>query len=68
MVARIAGCDPARARQALIEAEGEVKLAALVALGVRREEAKAQLRRHGGNLRLTLRDVRTEKPHSPGVA
>ena len=43
MVAKIANCDAARAKQALIEAEGEVKLAALVALGARREEAKARL-------------------------
>ncbi|MBV9590328.1 MAG: N-acetylmuramic acid 6-phosphate etherase, partial [Hyphomicrobiales bacterium] len=69
VVARIAGCDQARARQALVEAEGEVKVAALVALGMTREEAKAQLRRHGGHLPLVLRDFRTENPpHSPDAA
>ncbi|MBV9137875.1 MAG: N-acetylmuramic acid 6-phosphate etherase [Hyphomicrobiales bacterium] len=62
VVARIAGCDQARARQALIEAEGEVKVASLLALGVRRKEAEAELRRHKGNLRAALRDLRKEKP------
>ena len=62
MVAKIANCDAARARQALSEAEGEVKLAALVALGATREEANALLRRHAGNLRLALRDIRSERP------
>ncbi len=62
MVAKIANCDAARAREALIEAEGEVKLAALVALGISRDEAKARLAHHGGNLRLALRERRKEKP------
>jgi N-acetylmuramic acid 6-phosphate etherase len=58
MVAKIAGCDAAQAKRALGEAEGEVKLAALIALGARREDAQARLRRHGGNLRLALREMR----------
>ena len=53
---------PRSAKQALIEAEGEVKLAALVALGISRDEAKARLAHHGGNLRLALRERRKEKP------
>ena len=61
MVAKIANCDAARARQALVEAEGEVKLAALLALGVGGEEAKARLAHHGGSLRLALRESRNEK-------
>ncbi|MBW0004141.1 MAG: N-acetylmuramic acid 6-phosphate etherase [Hyphomicrobiales bacterium] len=68
MVAKIANCDAPRAREALIDAEGDVKLAALVALGIGREEAKAELRRHRGNLRLTLRDLRAHKPRSPSAA
>jgi N-acetylmuramic acid 6-phosphate etherase len=61
MVSKIANCDAARARQALVEAEGEVKLAALLALGVGGEEAKARLAHHGGSLRLALRESRKEK-------
>ncbi len=62
MVAKISNCDLARARQALVEAEGEVKLAALLALGISMEEAKARLALHRGNLRLALHGSRNEKP------
>ena len=58
MVARIASCDREEAARALQEADGEVKLAALLASGAERTEAEAALRRHGGNLRLALRDLR----------
>lgn len=61
MVAKIASCDAARARQALIDAEGEVKLAALLALGIASAEAKARLAQHRGNLRLALRESRKQK-------
>jgi N-acetylmuramic acid 6-phosphate etherase len=67
MVAKIAGCTAAQAGQALARADGEVKLAALIACGAERAVAEAALRRHGGNLRLALRDLRQSTPqaHSP---
>jgi N-acetylmuramic acid 6-phosphate etherase len=55
MVAKIAGCDAGRAKKALLESEGDVKLAALIASGVKCDIAQAALDRHGGNLRLALR-------------
>jgi N-acetylmuramic acid 6-phosphate etherase len=65
VVAKIAGCDGAQAKRALREAEGEIKLAALIALGAQRDEAQALLRLHGGNLGLALRDMRhsTSRPN-----
>lgn len=57
MVARIGGCVPSRAAEALQLAGGDVKLAALIALGRDAAAARALLDRHRGSLRLALADT-----------
>jgi N-acetylmuramic acid 6-phosphate etherase len=54
MVARIAGCAEDAAGRALDASDGEVKLAAMLALGVEREAAQRLLGAHKGILRLAL--------------
>jgi N-acetylmuramic acid 6-phosphate etherase len=54
MVADIAGCSAPDAAAALKAADGDIKLATLLALGFGREAARMALARHGGNLRLAL--------------
>ncbi|SDR22315.1 N-acetylmuramic acid 6-phosphate etherase [Rhizobiales bacterium GAS191] len=66
MVAKIAGCEAEPAARALREAHGEVKLASLLALGAKRDEAEAALQRHDGNLRLALRELRRSRAVSDG--
>lgn len=57
MVARIAGCSEAQAACALEKTEGDIKIAALVALGYDRAEAEAILASHKGNLRRVFTDL-----------
>lgn len=57
MVARIAGCDQAQAACALEQTEGDIKMAALVALGYDKAEAELILARHKGNLRRVFADL-----------
>ena len=59
MVARITGVSPEAAAQAVADADGEVKLAALIARGMTRETAAALLAKHDGNLRLALADAQS---------
>lgn len=54
MVAQITGCDDATAVEALRQADGDMKLAALIALGIDASEARAALARSDGNLRKAL--------------
>jgi len=54
MVARLAGCPPETAAQALIDAGWNVKRAVLVAGGARPEEAARRLEAASGNLRTAL--------------
>jgi N-acetylmuramic acid 6-phosphate etherase len=56
MVMRIAGCDEKTAATALQDTDGDIKLATLVVLGYRRDEATELLARHDGNLRQALAD------------
>jgi N-acetylmuramic acid 6-phosphate etherase len=58
MVATIAGCAEPAAAAAVADADGDVKLAALLALGVKAADAKALLARHDGNLRAAIADAR----------
>ncbi len=51
MVSQITGCDDATAIEALGQADGDLKTAALIALGAQASDAQATLTRHGGNLR-----------------
>jgi N-acetylmuramic acid 6-phosphate etherase len=57
IVARVAGCDDDAARAALAESAGDIKVAALVALGSEPDEARARLVASGGNLRRALADL-----------
>jgi len=57
MVAQIADCDPPHAARALEEAEGDVKTAVLLALGVSRAEAETILKDGGGNLRRVFAEL-----------
>lgn len=56
MLRGLTGADPERARAALAEADGKVKLAVLLLHGLHRVEAEARLARHGGRLRAALAD------------
>ncbi|MBV8700283.1 MAG: N-acetylmuramic acid 6-phosphate etherase [Bradyrhizobium sp.] len=56
MVIRIAGCSEIEAARALDETAGNIKTAALLALGYDKAEAEALLVRHHGNLRHVLAD------------
>jgi N-acetylmuramic acid 6-phosphate etherase len=57
MVMQITGCDAQTAVDALSQADGDVKIAALVAFGVDRSLAEVILNRCGDNLRAALADV-----------
>src|SRR5947207_7408016 len=57
MVARIAGCSEAQAANALAQADGDIKTAALVVLGYEKAEAASILASHTGNLRRVIDDL-----------
>jgi N-acetylmuramic acid 6-phosphate etherase len=57
MVAQVAHCDPSHAARALDEAEGDIKTAVLLALGVKRVDADAVLKRCDGNLRRVFTEL-----------
>ncbi len=57
MVATIASCDRPVAERAIATAQGDIKLAALIALGVDRAGARALLDKHDGNLRSALANL-----------
>jgi N-acetylmuramic acid 6-phosphate etherase len=57
MVAQIAHCDPSHAARALDQAEGDIKTAVLLALGVDRAEAEAVLKTCDGNLRRVFAEL-----------
>ncbi len=58
MVADLAGVHPEAARLALLEANGDIKLAILLLEGLSRETAEALLEANNGDLRSTLRHMR----------
>jgi N-acetylmuramic acid 6-phosphate etherase len=51
MVAQIAHCDPSHAARSLEQAEGDIKTAALLALGIDKADAETVLKNCDGNLR-----------------
>jgi N-acetylmuramic acid 6-phosphate etherase len=57
MVANIAGCSEAQAANALAQADGDIKTAALVVLGYEKAEAASILASHRGNLRRVIDDL-----------
>jgi N-acetylmuramic acid 6-phosphate etherase len=54
IVGEILGCSKRDAARYLEQADGDVKVAILVGLGVGRNEAIELLQRHGGNLRIAI--------------
>jgi N-acetylmuramic acid 6-phosphate etherase len=57
MVAQIAHCDPSHAARALEQADGDIKMAVLLALGVDRVDANTILKNYDGNLRSVLAEI-----------
>jgi len=59
IVRELAGCDDAKAARCVEDADGDVKLAVLLAKGVERGRAVQSLEEHGGNLRLAIAELST---------
>ena len=57
MVAQIARCDPSHAARSLEQAEGDIKTAGLLALGVDRVDAETILKNCDGNLRRVFAEL-----------
>ena len=57
IVRELAGCNETTAAQCVEEADGDVKLAVLLARGVERARAVQSLEKHGGNLRPALAEI-----------
>lgn len=57
MVVTITGCDEATAADAMVKADGDVKLAVLLASGADMTTALSALTKHDGNLRFALAEV-----------
>jgi N-acetylmuramic acid 6-phosphate etherase len=67
MVAQIAQCDPPYAARSLDEAEGDIKTAVLLALGVARPDADAILKNCDGNLRRVFAELAANRDGKPRV-
>ena len=69
MVAQIARCDPSHAARSLELAEGDIKTAGLLALGVDRVDAETILKNCDGNLRRVFAELAKDPDRHPeGVA
>jgi N-acetylmuramic acid 6-phosphate etherase len=66
MVAEIAQCDPAEAARALDQAEGDIKTAVLLALGVARTDAETLLKSCDGNLRRVFAELAMDRGRQTG--
>ena len=53
----LSGCDDTKATQCVEAADGNVKLALMLAFGLERDRAVQSLEKHGGNLRLAIAEV-----------
>ena len=65
MVAQIAQCDPAQAARSLEQAEGDIKTAVLLALGLDRVEAETILKNCEGNLRRVFAELTKDRGRHP---
>ncbi|HLY06830.1 MAG TPA: N-acetylmuramic acid 6-phosphate etherase [Rhizomicrobium sp.] len=61
IVTRITGCPPEEAARFVEQAEGDVKIAILLALGASRAEAASLLERHDGHLRAAIGGIHPGK-------
>ena len=69
MVAQIAHCDPSHAARSLEQAEGDIKTAVLLVLGVDRDDAETVLKNCDGNLRRVFAELaRDGDRHPKGAA
>jgi len=69
MVAQIARCDPSQAARSLDLAEGDIKTAVLLALGIDEVHAETALKRCDGNLRRVLAELSNDRDrHAKGTA
>jgi N-acetylmuramic acid 6-phosphate etherase len=62
-VGEIVGCSATDAARFVEQADGDVKIAVLLGLGVASGQAAKLLSRHDGNLRLAIGDVAHESKH-----
>src|SRR5260370_32967625 len=65
MVAKIAHCDPSHAARWLEQAEGDIKTAGLLALGVDRIDAETILKNCDGNLRRVFAKLARDRDRHP---
>jgi N-acetylmuramic acid 6-phosphate etherase len=65
MVAQIAHCDPSQAARSLEQAEGDIKTAVLLALGIGKADAEIILSRCDGNLRRVFAELAKERDRIP---
>jgi N-acetylmuramic acid 6-phosphate etherase len=68
MVAQIAHCDPSQAARSLDQAEGDIKTAVLLALGVDRVDAEILLKNCDGNLRRVFAELAMDGDRHPKAA
>jgi N-acetylmuramic acid 6-phosphate etherase len=68
MVAQIAHCDPSHAARSLEQAEGDIKTAVLLALGVARPDAETILKNCDGNLRRAFAELAIDRDRHPKAA
>ena len=68
MVAQIAHCDPSHAARSLDQAEGDIKTAVLLALGVASVDARTILENCDGNLRRAFAELAKDRDRHPGLA
>jgi len=66
MVAQIAHCEPSQAARALDQAEGNIKTAALLALGIDKDYAETILKRCDGNLRRVFAELAKNRDRQSG--
>jgi N-acetylmuramic acid 6-phosphate etherase len=67
MVAQIAHCDPSHAARSLEQAEGDIKTAVLLALGVASADAETILTNCDGNLRRAFAELAKDRDRHPGL-
>jgi N-acetylmuramic acid 6-phosphate etherase len=65
MVAQIAQCDPPEAAHSLEQAQGDIKTAVLLALGLDRVDAESILKNCDGNLRHVFAELINDRDRSP---
>jgi len=65
IVAQIARCDPSQAARSLEQAQGDIKRAVLLVLGIDKTAAEAILKRYDGNLRRALAELSSDRDRHP---